>query len=155
MIIPDYFIPRKPLSATARRAFWKGCNISLLQMPSIAKITLVLNQQLRSRESIAANWRSAQSLLKTDITTRGWLADTLKCVEEQFTVFRLQDLYVNCEPRLQQKHPENHHVRDKIRQQLQRLRDLGLVEFLGSGNYRYVGTSDRKFEYSTKDSRPL
>ncbi len=30
----------------------------------------------------------------------------------------------------------NRHVRDKIRQQLQILRDLGFVEFLGSGRYR-------------------
>jgi chromosome condensin MukBEF MukE localization factor len=29
-------------------------------------------------------------------------------------------------------------VRDKIRQQLQVLRDLGFVEFLGSGRYRCV-----------------
>jgi len=28
------------------------------------------------------------------------------------------------------------HVRDKIRQQLQVLRDLGLLDFLGSGSYR-------------------
>ena len=33
-------------------------------------------------------------------------------------------------------HPDNRHVRDKIRQQLQVLRDLGLVEFLGRGRYR-------------------
>jgi chromosome condensin MukBEF MukE localization factor len=30
-------------------------------------------------------------------------------------------------------------VRAKIRQQLQRLRDLGLVEFLGGGRYRVSG----------------
>jgi type II restriction enzyme len=33
-------------------------------------------------------------------------------------------------------HPNNAHVRDKIRQQLQVLRDLGLLTFLGSGSYR-------------------
>jgi type II restriction enzyme len=32
-------------------------------------------------------------------------------------------------------HPHNAHVRDKIRQQLQVLRDLGLLEFLGGGSY--------------------
>ena len=149
-IIPDFFVPRKPLSATAQRAFWKGCNISLLQMPSIAKITLVLNQQLRSSESVHSNWQSAQSLLKTDISNRGWLADTLKCVEEQFAIFKLQDLYATCEARLQQKYPDNHHVKDKIRQQLQRLRDLGFVEFLGSGTYRYMGTSDIRTTRSQK-----
>ena len=35
-------------------------------------------------------------------------------------------------------HPDNRHVRDKIRQQLQVLHDLGFVEFLGRGRYRCV-----------------
>jgi type II restriction enzyme len=33
-------------------------------------------------------------------------------------------------------HPNNTHVRDKIRQQLQILRDLGLLDFLGSSSPR-------------------
>ncbi|HEV2493712.1 MAG TPA: hypothetical protein VG204_11665 [Terriglobia bacterium] len=33
-------------------------------------------------------------------------------------------------------HAQNRHVRDKIRQQLQVLRDLGFVVFLGRGQYR-------------------
>ena len=32
--------------------------------------------------------------------------------------------------------PNNAHVRDKIRQRLQVLRDLGLLEFLAPGSYR-------------------
>jgi len=32
-------------------------------------------------------------------------------------------------------HPGNHHVREKIRQRLQVLRDLGLLEFHGDGHY--------------------
>jgi type II restriction enzyme len=31
--------------------------------------------------------------------------------------------------------PQNAHVHDKIRQQLQVLRDLGFLSFLGSGSY--------------------
>jgi len=31
--------------------------------------------------------------------------------------------------------PNNHHVPEKIRQQLQVLRDAGLVRFLGRGHY--------------------
>lgn len=34
--------------------------------------------------------------------------------------------------------PANRHVRDKIRQQLQVLRDLGLLEFLGAGSYKFT-----------------
>jgi type II restriction enzyme len=33
-------------------------------------------------------------------------------------------------------HPANRNIRPKIRQQLQVLRDMGLVEFLGGGEYR-------------------
>jgi type II restriction enzyme len=33
-------------------------------------------------------------------------------------------------------HPANRHVRAKIRQQLQVLRDAGLLDFVGRGEYR-------------------
>jgi hypothetical protein len=33
-------------------------------------------------------------------------------------------------------HPNNAHIRDKIRQQLQVLRDLDLLDFLGDGLYQ-------------------
>ena len=38
--------------------------------------------------------------------------------------------------KLAKLHPNNTHVRDKIRQQLQVLRDLGFLQFFGSGSYR-------------------
>ena len=41
----------------------------------------------------------------------------------------------------------NRHERDKIRQQLEVLRDLGLVEFLGGGKYRARDTG-----YGTRDT---
>ena len=34
--------------------------------------------------------------------------------------------------------PQNHNVEAKIRQQLQILRDLGFIEFLGKGQYRKI-----------------
>ena len=49
--------------------------------------------------------------------------------------FTLQDVYAFA-AHLEKLHPANRHVRDKIRQQLQVLRDLGFVEFLGRGRYR-------------------
>ena len=38
----------------------------------------------------------------------------------------------------------NRHVRDKIRQQLQILRDMGLLEFLGGGAYRLTSEKRRQ-----------
>ena len=49
--------------------------------------------------------------------------------------FTLADVYANAGS-LAKLHPNNRHVRDKIRQQLQVLRDLGLLTFLGSASYR-------------------
>ena len=40
---PDMIIKRKPLSVTAKRAGWVGCNIDLRQVPESGKVFLVKN----------------------------------------------------------------------------------------------------------------
>ena len=52
--------------------------------------------------------------------------------------FQLDDLLRVCEPMVTAQYPENGHVRAKLRQQLQMLRDLGIVEFMGGGRYRFT-----------------
>ena len=42
------------------------------------------------------------------------------------------------ENELKIKHPENNFIKDKLRQQLQYLRDKGFIEFLGNGHYRKI-----------------
>jgi type II restriction enzyme len=49
--------------------------------------------------------------------------------------FTLDDVYA-FEDRLSALYPGNNNVRPKIRQQLQALRDLGWLEFMGRGRYR-------------------
>jgi len=51
--------------------------------------------------------------------------------------FVLAEIY-DFESELKTRHPRNLHIKDKIRQQLQILRDNGYLEFLGRGNYRLV-----------------
>jgi hypothetical protein len=77
--------------------------------------------------------------LPSEIITKelsGWKLDVFNCLnnfsQQQFT---LTDAY-SSENYLRKLHPQNNNVRDKIRQQLQVLRDLGLIEFLGYGNYK-------------------
>ena len=72
--------------------------------------------------------------LKTD--QRGWTLDVLNAIRSlDKNELDLADVY-RSEEKLSKLHPDNRHVRDKIRQQLQVLRDLGLVDFLGGGDYR-------------------
>jgi type II restriction enzyme len=51
------------------------------------------------------------------------------------TEFSLEEVY-DFEPYLKAKHPHNNNIKAKIRQQLQFLRDKGLVEFVGRGRYK-------------------
>ena len=52
--------------------------------------------------------------------------------------FSLDDVY-GFEAYLQAKHPENHNVKTKIRQQLQFLRDKNVIDFVGRGQYKLKG----------------
>ena len=65
-----------------------------------------------------------------------WTVDVLTIVRSlRQQHFSLQDVYAH-EDRLKALHPNNGYVREKIRQQLQVLRDMGLLDFLGDGEYR-------------------
>ena len=66
----------------------------------------------------------------------GWKKDVFDCLEIIGSAnFKLSEVY-DFVPILQSKHPENHHVEDKIRQILQNLRDLGFVKFVKPGEYK-------------------
>ena len=72
------------------------------------------------------------------LDARGWTLDVLNCVNMiEETTFTLEQMY-RFEEMLAIKHPDNHHVKDKIRQQLQMLRDNGIIEFIGRGHYRKI-----------------
>jgi hypothetical protein len=69
-------------------------------------------------------------------TLNGWKLDVFNCLTEiDNQQFSLDEIY-RFEYYLKQKHSENNNIRAKIRQQLQNLRDIGLLEFVGNGNYR-------------------
>ena len=72
------------------------------------------------------------------LDARGWILDILNCVNKiEDKVFTLEQMYSFVDV-LALKHPENHHIKDKIRQQLQVLRDNGIIEFLGRGRYSKI-----------------
>ena len=67
----------------------------------------------------------------------GWLRLTMRGVLEMpIDGFGQADLMEVCAPRAAIEYPRNRHVDAKLRQQLQYLRDLGLVEFMQPGRYR-------------------
>jgi type II restriction enzyme len=141
-VVPKHFFvreiieERKPLAATARRAGWIGCNILLDQIPKSGKIFIVRAGQPEPKESVLAQWKKTLFLREEDAEARGWLIEVMKCVEligKQ--EFQLDDVYA-FESTLSVLYPNNRHVREKIRQQLQVLRDRGYLDFVSRGYYR-------------------
>lgn len=127
---------RKPLAATARRAGWVGCNIVLDKIPAHARIPIIQEGNVRPTQSVREAYQRLRPLEKLQVEKRGWTLDVLQVVQSlKKKEFLLSEVYAQAEG-LARLHPGNRHVRDKIRQQLQVLRDLGLVDFLGGGSYR-------------------
>ena len=129
---------RDPLPATARRAGWIGCNILLAQIPQDARIPIVTNGEFHPRRRVREAYKRLRPLEKLKVETRGWTLDVLNVVRSlRKTEFRLSDVYGHSEE-LAELHPKNHHVNEKIRQQLQELRDIGLLKFVRPGLYRLL-----------------
>ncbi len=137
--IPEIIEKRKPLSPTARRAGWVGCNILLQGIPQTGKIFFVKHRQVEPRDKVLAEWRKTLFLREEkEISTRGWLLDIMRCIEKLGKEeFSLDEVYA-FEGVLSEAHPLNKHIKDKIRQQLQILRDKGYLTFVAPGRYSLV-----------------
>lgn len=141
LLIPSAFFSetaiekRTPLRSRARRAGWIGCNILLDRIPEDGKIAMVSDGCAVAEEWVREEFSRVRKLGEIPPTLRGWTLDVLTAIRKLGkSRFSLQELY-EFEPYLQSTHPLNQNVRPKIRQQLQVLRDLGLIEFTSPGTY--------------------
>ncbi len=134
---PEIIEKRKPLASTARRAGWIGCNILLKSIPQTGKIFYIRNGVVEPKEKVLAEWQKTLFLREEkEITVKGWLLDIMRCVEKLGKrEFTLEDVY-EFEKELSALHPDNKHIQDKIRQQLQVLRAKGYLDFVSRGYYR-------------------
>lgn len=135
--IPEIIEKRKPLSSTAQRAGWIGCNILLQNIPQSGKIFFVKNRQIEPKQKVLAEWQKTLFLREEkEVSAKGWLLDIMRSIEKLGKKeFILDDVYM-FDRELSRLHPDNKHVKDKIRQQLQVLRDKNYLEFVGRGQYR-------------------
>jgi type II restriction enzyme len=133
---PSAIIKRKPLSVTARRAGWVGCNIALGRIPAEARISLVTDSEAISPNQVRAQFKRVKPLKDISINQRGWTLDVLTAVRSLGKPeFTNEDAYT-LTTHLEKLHPGNRHIRDKIRQQLQLLRDAGLLLHLQPGRWQ-------------------
>ena len=146
-IIPKHFFTaemieeRKPLLPTARRKGFIGCRILLQAIPYSGRIGIVRHGVIESKAAVLDSWRRTLFLRKQRNLEKGWLVHVMKCVERIGRIeFTLDEVYA-FEHELAAAYPGNQHIKAKIRQKLQVLRDNGYLEFLGKGDYRIAGSA--------------
>ena len=136
--VPSIVERRKPLGKNAKRVGWVGCNILYDEIPLQGRISIIYDMKIVDKSIVQKNVKRAFAMRIDNLESRGWLFDILHCINGIATTeFSLAQIY-QFESMLEIKHPGNHNIRPKIRQQLQVLRDRGIIEFLGNGKYRKV-----------------
>jgi type II restriction enzyme len=84
------------------------------------------------------NWSKTLFLRESKIEQKGWLIDIMMCIEKiGKRYFSIKDIYTFA-PYLKTKYPNNNFIEDKIRQQLQALRDKNYLRFVSRGNYEVI-----------------
>ena len=92
--------------------------------------------KIRPAAEVRRAYKRLRPLEKIKAEKRGWTLDVLNVVRAlEKEEFSLGEVYAHAD-QLSELHPANQNIQPKIRQQLQVLRDMGLVEFLGGGDYR-------------------
>lgn len=129
---------RKPLALSARRAGWVGCNIVLPAIALDAKIPIIRNGVMEPKDKARKAFARLENLATLSSSERGWAGAVLNVLRRlPNRTFTLTDVY-SFEGELQRLYPQNQHVRAKIRQQLQVLRDAGLLVFSRRGHYQFL-----------------
>lgn len=135
-LVEEIVIPRRPLGAHCRRAGWRGCNLNIGMLPPDGRVCCVTDFKAEPTERVRAAWTRSEFLDEYRSSQRGWITLTMSLVRRIGTeTFSLRDVYA-LESEAQLAFPDNLHVREKLRQQLQVLRDKGWLEFLSRGTYR-------------------
>jgi type II restriction enzyme len=140
--VPTYFLDatvierRQPLRPQAKRAGWVGCNIIMSRIPEAGKVFYIRNSNILKSSAVIKTWqRTAFLRRETNLDARGWTLEVLRNIQAlNAREFTLQQMY-EFEAQLKKRFPRNNFIRPKIRQQLQVLRDAGLIEFKGRGRY--------------------
>jgi len=135
-ITPDVIERCPPLKPGARRAGWVGCNILANRIPADGRLAAVHDGRVVPVAEVRAGWGRFAYLAKAKAEQRGWTVDVLRCVRALGAPeFTLRQFYERFEEELAARHPANRNVEPKIRQQLQFLRDRGILQFLARGRY--------------------
>jgi type II restriction enzyme len=144
-IIPNFYFvpgiiePRVPLSSDAQRAGWTGSVINIARVPDAGRVYYVRDSIALQPSTVLEGWRRASRARdRLGPSGESWLFDVMRCIDQIGKGnFSLSEVY-QFESDLATLHPNNGHIHEKIRQQLQVLRDIGYLRFVSRGFYQLL-----------------
>jgi len=138
-LTPAVVLKRKePHTRPRTGKLYQMCDLDISLIPSDGKIVLVSDGVARPHSVPRREFAESLRFKDVPLSKRGWPASVLAVVRKiGKTHFTLAEVYAY-EEELHAAYPENSHVRAKIRQQLQVLRNLGYLEFIERGAYRML-----------------
>ncbi len=140
-VIPKHFfvpeIIKKRNRGIRNRPNYIMCSIDLTGIPKSGKIFYIKNKKIENKDKVLENWQKTLFLRESKkAELKGWILDIMNCIDKLGkNEFTLDEMY-SFENLLHHRYTGNEHIKDKIRQQLQFLRDKNYLEFLGNGRYR-------------------
>ena len=128
---------RSGFGSTPRPQLWTADDLNELQKPvetlraALSRVTTLREAAIEAPPRVRLQRRQLTRLVES---FSGWLQLTMEGISK-IPSDTMSEVFAVCAPLAASRFPENRHVREKLRQQMQRLRDLGLVLFLGDGRY--------------------
>lgn len=141
IVIPKHFFTPEIIIKRSKglidRPSYIMCSIDLTQIPQSGKIFYIKDKKIEAKKEVLENWQKTLFLREEkELASKGWILDTMSCIDKiGKKEFSLDEVYA-FEKELKKKHPENNFIKDKLRQQLQVLRDKGYLEFVSRGRYK-------------------
>jgi len=130
----------KGFGSTEMPQRWSSSELRSLQEPvrvlkkALAPMFVALKTGDRPLPDVSPKGEIADALMSH---LPGWTKLVLEGVQMQNETFDIHSFVKACAPLAAKRYPNNRHVREKLRQGLQRIRDMGIIEFLGGGVYRW------------------
>ncbi|MGA2787057.1 MAG: DpnI domain-containing protein [Verrucomicrobiota bacterium] len=134
---PSAIIKRNPTTPKGRGKPWVGCNFALNRIPDSARIPVINEEAITPPAAVRQQYQLVRKQVEgLTVKQRGWRLDVLRVIQSLGNAeFSTSDVYA-FERELAQLHPDNDHVKAKIRQQLQDLRDRQLLLHIDRNRWR-------------------
>ncbi len=144
-IVPKYFLLPETVTKRPPKGDGRvGCYINYGIIPEQGKVAVVRNGVQINKQEVMRRVCQANALKEDDIAVRGRLFDILNIVNSfENPVFTLEEICAYSDS-LKKKHIDCGDIRDMIRDQLQIMRDRGIIEFVASGLYKKVWSFTEK-----------